>query len=85
VSVLLDEESVVLEGLDFEVPCEVVGSTGPCAQHAEFEMKCVQCGDTCGLLCLSRAVYARSSNRPVRHVTCGVSGPLCDIVTVVPL
>lgn len=87
-STVLDEETttVVLEELDFEVTCEVVGSvTGTCPEHADYQMQCVGCGAFCGLLCISHAIFARTSDRPVRHRDCGLSGPLRDIVTVVAL
>lgn len=86
-SVLLDEETstVVLDDLDFEISCEVVGSHGPCREAADYQMECVGCGGTCGLLCISHAIYARTSDRPLTHRPCGLNGPLRDIVEVVPL
>lgn len=86
-SVVLDEQTatVVLEGLDFDVTCEVIGSTGQCQQEAEYQMQCVGCGGMCGLLCIGHAIYARQSERPLTHRPCGIEGPLRDIVTVVAL
>lgn len=86
-SVVLDEqtETVVLDNLDFDVTCDVVATGGQCCETADYQMVCVGCGDPCGLLCLSHAIYARTSDRSLRHTPCGLNGPLRDIVTVVPL
>lgn len=52
-SVLLDEETVVLDGLDFDVPC--VHEDEP----AEFFVKCRGCDDNAGHLCGRHLAAAR--------------------------
>jgi hypothetical protein len=47
VSVLLDEETVVLEGLDFEVPCEAKQGS----EHAAHVMTRFRCCGATGMLC----------------------------------
>ena len=42
-SVLLDEDTLVIEGLEFEIPCEKVGD-----HAAELAVSCRGCGYTTG-------------------------------------
>lgn len=85
-SAVLDEETttVLLEELEFDPTCDVV-QPSTCAEHAEYQTTCVGCGGFCGLLCVAHALMASHSMRKMRHIDCGLTGPMCLIVTVVPL
>lgn len=78
-SVLLDEEAVVLEGLDFEVPCAA-------GEHkAEFVITCRHCHKVT-FICARHLAKLRSSFRDVVTVTClgcGFTGPTMDDVAEV--
>lgn len=52
-SVLLDEDTVVLEALDFEIPC------AKCEQKAAFFVKCVGCNLNAGHLCAGHLTLVR--------------------------
>lgn len=52
-SVLLDEETVILEGLDFAVPCEAGGHA------AEVWVQCRSCRKNAGALCVTHLQVKR--------------------------
>lgn len=69
-STLLDQESVVLEALDFEPPC--ADEVEP-PHAAEVAITCQACGGVL-LLCESHFAYARwKFARGVKHTTCGAT------------
>lgn len=84
-SVLLDQETVVLEGLDFEPGCDCIVPTGHCGEEATHMLVCRSCGDSCGLSCMDHAIRVRVSKRRITHTACGVAGQFRKLVDVVPL
>lgn len=84
-STLLDEETVVLEKLDFEPVCDCITPSGKCGQCATHILICVSCGQSVGFSCMDHAIYVRRSTRTARHAICGFRGLMRDLVKVVPL
>lgn len=87
-SVLLDEETstVVLDHLDFEVTCEALrGGVDRCGAEATHQAICVECRKVTCVVCVDHAVWARRSERRIKHTACGARGRICDVVEVVPL
>ena len=87
-SVLLDEETVVLEGLDFDVPCEVRGHA-----KASVIVTCRTC-KTHSLLCQRhydrmRARVTMLESNPSFFIKCGFCQTWArrfdDLVEVTPL
>lgn len=84
-STLLDEETVILDDLNFEPGCEIFTSGKECGQEATHQMLCNGCGAYCGIVCVGHAIYARCSTRRLQHRVCGAEDALRDLVKVVPL
>lgn len=85
-STLLDEETVVLDSLDFEVVCEAIkGGVDRCGREATHQMICSGCGHVVGVTCIDHAIWVRRAERVAQHASCGMRGRIRDIVTVVPL
>ncbi|WP_431862992.1 hypothetical protein [Microbacterium algeriense] len=85
-SVLLDEETVVLDHLDFEVTCEALKQgVDRCGAEATHQAICVECANVTCVVCVDHAIWARRSERRVTHTACGARGRVCDVVEVVPL
>lgn len=84
-STLLDEETVVLEALDFEPVCDCNVRAGKCGAEATHALFCVGCGRAIGFACADHAVWARHSDRTARHTVCGLGGLIRELVKVVPL
>lgn len=84
-STLLDNETVVLEGLDFEPTCDCNVKSGKCGKEATHQLICLECERTCGLSCIDHAIWVRTTDRRGKHTMCGVSGLLRELVKVVPL
>lgn len=84
-STLLDEETIVLDVLDFEPACEIQNGVGVCGEDATHWMQCNTCGADCGHVCIDHAIYARTSTRRLRHQQCETEDALRDLVTVVAL
>lgn len=86
-SVLLDEETVVLEGLDFEVPCVMASAV----EHAATVLiRCRGCGSTAPIcdehLEGMRTACTRKGAIRVECTQCGAGGPDLDSVSeVIPL
>lgn len=81
-STLLDEETVVLDALDFTPTCEAKILDGRCGEEVTHRLVCVECAHDVGLTCIEHAVYARRQRREVTHTACGAKAPMCDLVTV---
>ena len=85
-SVLLDEETVVIDALDFEITCEALKrGVDRCGVEATHQAICTSCGDVTCVVCIDHAIWARKSDRRLTHTACGARGPICDLVEVVPL
>lgn len=82
---LLEEETVVLDNLEFEPGCQIVTGAGECGEDATHQLLCTLCGGHCGIVCIGHAIYARCSTRRLVHRTCGAEDALRDLVQVVPL
>lgn len=80
----MDEETAILDALDFEVPClSRQGETHP----AEFTVTCRFCGSNLGLICGRHLAMARASY--THGVACRNCLTVCqafdDLVSVTPL
>lgn len=84
-SVLLDEETVVLDDLDFAPVCDCLTNGIHCGEEATHSLQCVACTAVVGLACIEHAIHVRTSDRTVHHKTCGADGPLCELLEVAPL
>lgn len=84
-SVLLDEETVVLEALDFEPTCDCMTLGNRCGQEATHQLACIECGKLTGLACMEHAIYVRTSHRIVLHKTCGAELPMRELLEVTAL
>lgn len=82
---VLDEETVVLDALDFEPGCQIITGGHECGQEATHRLVCTQCGGFCGVVCTGHAIYARCSTRRLMHRVCGAEAALRELVKVVPL
>lgn len=85
-SVLLDNETVVLDGLDFEVPC----ATRQCDDKATWALSIVCCGISTTKCehCqdIWKAHVERMLGTPIRCFSCGYEAVLTwDFYRVVPL
>jgi ribosomal protein L37E len=87
-SVLLDEETIVLEDLDFEIPCEKIGD-----HAAELSVSCRGCGHT-QFICRPHFEAGRkrieeiaaTTGRRIVHRRCGnASMTVHGLAKVVPL
>lgn len=85
-STLLDEATIVLDALDFDVTCEAFKKgVDRCGEEATHQAICVECGAVTCVVCIGHAIWARRSERRATHIACGASGVLRDLVQVVPL
>jgi len=77
VSTLLDQETVVLEGLDFEPPCEDRNTPAHAATHTA---QCRACGKVL-LVCEAHLAYLRwRYARRCVHVPCETEAPGFDLL-----
>lgn len=85
-SVLLDEETVVIDDLDFTITCEALKrGVDRCGEEASHQLICTGCTNIVGVTCIEHAVWVRHANREAQHAACGERGRIRDIVEVVPL
>lgn len=84
-STLLDEGTVVLEGLDFAEECDCHTNGIHCGAEATHSLRCTACSKIVGLACIDHAIHVRTSDRTVTHLTCGTDGALRDLLEVVAL
>lgn len=85
-SVLVDEETVVIDDLDFTVACEALRrGVDRCEEEATHQAICRECGNVTCVVCIDHAIWARRSERRLIHRGCGARGRVCDLVEVVPL
>lgn len=84
-STLLDEETVILEGLDFEPVCDCITAGDKCGEEATHALFCASCGIGVGFACIGHAIWVRRTERTGTHVVCGFGGLIRDLVKVVPL
>lgn len=84
-STLLDEETVVLEVLDFEPSCDCRTSGERCGEAATHSLECTECGKVTGLSCVTHTLYVRTSTVTMTHAVCGAQMPLRELLDAVPL
>ena len=85
-SVLLEEEAVVIDYLDFDVTCEaLMRGVDRCGAEATHRAICTTCGNVTCVVCIDHAIWARRAERMTTHTACGARGRICDLVEVVPL
>lgn len=84
-STLLDEETVVLDALDFDPVCECITISGKCGREATHVLLCVACGVGVGFACMEHAIRVRKTERRATHTGCGFAGAMRELVVVVPL
>lgn len=81
-STLLDENTAVLDGLDFTPTCEALTLDGRCEEDVTHRLVCTQCAHDVGLTCIEHAIYARRQRREVTHMACGATAPMRELVIV---
>jgi len=84
-SVLLDVDTVVLEGLDFAPVCDCLTNSIRCGEEATHALRCTACSKIVGLACMDHAIHVRTSDRSVTHQTCGTEQALRELLEVLPL
>lgn len=86
--IVLDDQPVVLDDLEFEVPCALTGD-----HAADVYVSCRFCDDNAGALCtrhlLAKRAEAEQMFHARRYISCSkcarVAQEFDDLFTVVPL
>lgn len=86
-STLLDEETVVLDALDFEPRCDCVNleTRQLCGVAATHWLRCTVCSQPVGMACEQHRARLDEADWTVTHTVCGKSAPMCVLVEAVPL
>lgn len=86
-STLLDVDTVVLDGLDFNPRCDCKDNETRrmCGDDATHWLRCTICGQSVGTACAEHRARLEGADWTVTHTTCGKSAPMCVLVEAVPL